>query len=65
MNRQMMPAPTKLSAIGMKMIDFATDSPPERSASAAMARPRPVAVAVTITTHHRLLNSVPRRFVNT
>ena len=37
--RQMMEAPTNEMAIGMKMIDLATDSSFTRSASTAIARP--------------------------
>src|SRR6056297_3728534 len=58
--RQMTDAPTSEIAIGMKMIDFATRSPPRWSASTAMARPMAVETNVTTTTHQRLLMSVPR-----
>ena len=64
-NRQMTDAPTSEIAIGMKMSDFAARSPPRLSASTATARPSAVARNVTVTTHHRLLISVPRSAVNT
>ncbi len=63
--RQMIDAPTSEIAIGMKISDLAARSPPRLSASTATARPSAVDRNVTVTTHQRLLISVPRRAVNT
>src|SRR4051812_46582062 len=52
--RQITEAPTKLTAIGMKINDLATDSPLERSANTAMARPNTVLIPVTRTTQRML-----------
>ena len=61
----MIDAPTSEMAIGMKISDLAARSPPRLSARTATARPSAVDRNVTVTTHHRLLISVPRRAVNT
>ena len=61
----MIDAPTSEIAIGMKISDLAARSPRRLSARTATARPRAVDRNVTVTTHQRLLISVPRSAVNT